>query len=175
MAALMTPRFVVTDEETRHVNEGTCDQIPRDQKERIFAMLPATLRFRVDLRPFLTLVRGDLFVKLAASRGDDMCYIFLLPAHNLWKYQVRNLLGEVTEMISKRFGIYAHFSDLELGTWDGQPIPSNYTMLEVTFSSLSSSQWVQEAHHGFHICSLTLGYGPEVEPLSLHEEVHMAM
>ena len=52
MAALMTPRFVVTDEETRHVNEGTCDQIPRDQKERIFAMLPATLRFRVDLRPF---------------------------------------------------------------------------------------------------------------------------
>ena len=74
MAALMTPRFVVTDEETRHVNEGTCDQIPRDQKERILAMLPATLRFRVDLRPFLTLVRGDLFVKLAASRGDDMCY-----------------------------------------------------------------------------------------------------
>ena len=64
MAALMTPRFVVTDEETRHVNEGTCD---RDRKERIFAMLPATLRFRVDLRPFLTLVRGDLFVKLAAS------------------------------------------------------------------------------------------------------------
>ena len=87
MAALMTPRFVVTEEETRHVNEGTCDQIPRDQKERIFAMLPATLRFRVDLRPFLTLVRGDLFVKLAASRGDDMCYIFLFPAHNLWKYQ----------------------------------------------------------------------------------------
>ena len=31
MAALMTPRFVVTDEEIRHVNEGTCDQIPRDQ------------------------------------------------------------------------------------------------------------------------------------------------
>ena len=57
MAALMTPRFVVTDEEIRHVNEGTCDQIPRDQKERILAMLPATLRFRVDLRPFLTLVR----------------------------------------------------------------------------------------------------------------------
>ena len=43
MAALMTPRFVVTEEETRHVNEGTCDQIPRDRKERIFAMLPATL------------------------------------------------------------------------------------------------------------------------------------
>ena len=75
----------------------------------------------------------------------------------------------------KEFGIYAHFSDLELGTWDGQPIPQNYTMLEVTFSSLSSSQWVQEAHHGFHICGLTLGYGPEVEPLNLHEEVHMAM
>ena len=86
MAALMTPRFVVTDEEIRHVNEGTCDQIPRDQQERILAMLPATLRFRVDLRPFLTLVRGDLFVKLAASRGDDLCYILLLPAHNLWKY-----------------------------------------------------------------------------------------
>ena len=106
MAALMTPRFVVTDEEIRHVNEGTCDQIPRDQKERILAMLPATLRFRVDLRPFLTLVRGDLFVKLAASRGDDLCYILLLPAHNLWKYQVRNLLGEVAEMISKRFGTF---------------------------------------------------------------------
>ena len=110
MAALMTPRFVVTDEEIRHVNEGTCDQIPREQQERILVMLPATLRFRVDLRPFLTLVRGDLFVKLAASRGDDLCYIILLPAHNLWKYQVCNLLGEVAEMISKRFGIYAHFS-----------------------------------------------------------------
>ena len=78
-------------------------------------------------------------------------------------------------MISKRFGIYAHFSDLEFGTWDGQPIPRKYTMLEVTFSSLSSSQWVQEANLGFHICGLILGYGPEVEPLSLHEEVHMAM
>ena len=43
MAALMTPRFVVTDEEIRHVNEGTCDQIPRDQQERILVMLPATL------------------------------------------------------------------------------------------------------------------------------------
>ena len=175
MAALMTPRFVVTDEEIRHVNEGTCDQIPREQQERILVMLPATLRFRVDLRPFLTLVRGDLFVKLTASRGDDLCYIILLPAHNLWKYQVCNLLGEVAEMISKRFGIYAHFSDPEFGTWDGQPIPRKYTMLEVTFSSLSSSQWVQEANLGFHICGLTLGYGPEVEPLSLHEEVHMAI
>ena len=125
MAALMTPRFVVSDEEIRHVNEGTCDQIPREQQERILAMLPATMRFRVNLRPFLTLVRGDLFVKLAASRGDDLCYILLLPAHNLWKYQVCNIMGEVAEMISKRFGIYVHFSDLELATWDGQPIHSS--------------------------------------------------
>ena len=175
MAALMTPRFVVSDEEIRHVNEGTCDQIPREQKERILAMLPATMRFRVDLRPFLTLVRGDLFVRQAVSRGDDLCYILLIPARNLWKYQVCNLLGEVAEMISKRFGIYAHFSDLELGTWDGQPVPRNYTMLEVTFSSLSYSQWAQNSHRGFRICGLTLGYGPEVEPLNLQEEVHMAM
>ena len=49
MAALMAPRFVVSDEEIRHVNEGTCDQIPREQQERILAMLPATMRFRVDL------------------------------------------------------------------------------------------------------------------------------
>ena len=155
MAALMTPRFVVSDEEIRHVNEGTCDQIPREQQERILAMLPATMRFRVNLRPFLTLVRGDLFVELAASRGDDLCYILLLPAHNLWKYQVCNIMGEVAEMISKRFGIYVHFSDLELATWDGQPIPRKYTMLEVTFSSLSSSQWVQEANLTSHSQSLT--------------------
>ena len=155
MAALMTPRFVVSDEEIRHVNEGTCDQIPREQQERILAMLPATMRFRVNLRPFLTLVRGDLFVELAASRGDGLCYILLLPAHNLWKYQVCNIMGEVAEMISKRFGIYVHFSDLELATWDGQPIPRKYTMLEVTFSSLSSSQWVQEANLTSHSQSLT--------------------
>ena len=94
MAALMTPRFVVTDEEIRHVNEGTCDQIPRDQQERILVMLPATLRFRVDLRPFLTLVRGDLFVKLAASRGDDLCYILLL----------RTQFVEVSSLQSSRRG-----------------------------------------------------------------------
>ena len=102
MAALMTPRFVVTDEEIRHVNEGTCDQIPRDQQERILVMLPATLRFRVDLRPFLTLVRGELFVKLAASRGDDLCYVILLPAHNLWKYVETPFEKRIVTLIYKR-------------------------------------------------------------------------
>ena len=77
-------------------------------------------------------------------------------------------------MISKRFGIYVHFSDLELATWDGQPIPRKYTMLEVAFSSLSSSQWVQEANLGFHICGLTLGYGPEVKVFQLCDTVKAA-
>ena len=102
MAALMTPRFVVTEEETRHVNEGTCDQIPRDRKERIFAMLPATLRFRVDLRPFLTLVRGDLFVKLAASRGDDLCYWGgPLPCHRFLWQKMTPILGSLKLMSFK--------------------------------------------------------------------------
>ena len=42
MAALMTSRFVVTDEEIRHVNEETYDQTPREQQERILVMLPVT-------------------------------------------------------------------------------------------------------------------------------------
>ena len=49
-------------------------------------------------------------------------------------------------------------------------------MLEVTFSSLSSSQWAQNGNRGFRICDLTLVYGHEVVPLSLvQEEVDMAM
>ena len=52
MAALMTPRFVVTDEEIRHVNEGTCDQIPRDQKERILAMLPRNVEISCGFASF---------------------------------------------------------------------------------------------------------------------------
>ena len=108
MAASMTPRLVLSEDEIRHVNEGTCDQISRAQQERILALLP-TMRFRVDLRPFLTLVREDLFVRMATLRGEDFCYILLIPACNLWKYQVCNIMGEMAEMISKGFGIYVQF------------------------------------------------------------------
>ena len=52
MAALMTPRFVVTEEETRHVNEGTCDQIPRDRKERFFCNAPSNVEISCGFASF---------------------------------------------------------------------------------------------------------------------------
>lgn len=148
MAGALNPRFMATAEEIHHVGNGACDQLPREQKERCLAQKAETLRFRLDLKPFVTLVRGDMFVRQAISRGDGMYFVFVIPSVRLYRFQVCTLLGEVGEVISKRFGIYVRRSDLKMEQSDGNSLNRSYSLLDVAFSALSSTRWAHNFTSG---------------------------
>ena len=50
----------------------------------------------------------------AFARGDDMCYMVVIPSIRLYRFEVGNILGEVQDTINRRYGIYLHHSDLTL-------------------------------------------------------------
>ena len=47
----------------------------------------ASLR-RLELRPVISLLRGELYARQAIARGDDMCYMVVIPSIKLYRFEV---------------------------------------------------------------------------------------
>ena len=174
MADISNSRFTPTAEELYHVRHQACTNIPRGTKERCLAQIAEVLRFRPELRPVISLLRGELYTRQAIARGDDMCYMVVIPSIKLYRFEVCNILGEVQDTINRRYGIYLHHSDLSMEQADGNPIHRGYNFLDVVFSSLSSN-WGQNFTPGYKICNLVVTYEQNIESLMLQEEVHLVM
>ena len=116
----------------------------------------------------------DLNARQAIARGDDMCYMDVIPSIRLYRFEVGNILGEVQDTINRRYGIYLHHSDLTMEQADGNPVNRGYNFLDVVFSSLSSN-WGQNFTRGYKICNLVVNYEQNIEALMLSEEVHLAI
>ena len=56
MADISNSRFTPTAEELYHVRHQTCTNIPRGTKERCLAQIAEVLRFRLELRPVISLL-----------------------------------------------------------------------------------------------------------------------
>ena len=125
-------------------------------------------------RPVIALLRGELYARQATARGDDMCYMVVIPSIKLYRFEVGNILGEVQDTINRRYGIYLHHSDLSMEQADGNPVNRGYNFLDVVFSSLSSN-WGQNFPPGYKICNLVVNYEQNIEALMLQEEVHLAI
>ena len=79
-------RFTPTAEELYHVGHQTCNIIPRGAKERCLSQVAEVLRFRLELRPVIALLRGELYARQAIARGDDMCYMVVIPSIRLYRF-----------------------------------------------------------------------------------------
>ena len=174
MTEVASFRFTPTAEELYHVGHQTCNIIPRGAKERCLSQVAEVLRFRLELRPVIALLRGELYARQAIARGDDMCYMVVVPSIRLYRFEVANILGEVQDTINRRYGIYLHHSDLSMEQADGNPVNRGYNFLDVVFSSLSSN-WGQNFTPGYKICNLVVNYEQNIEALVLQEEVHLAI
>ena len=174
MTEVSNLRFTPTAEELYHVRHQTCNIIPRGTKERCLSQIAEVLRFRLELRPVIALLRGELYARQAIACGDDMCYMVVIPSIKLYRFEVGNILGEVQDTINRRYGIYLHHSDLSMEQADGNPVHRGYNFLDVVFSSLSSN-WGQNFTPGYKICNLVVTYEQNIEPLMLQEEVHLAI
>ena len=108
MADISNSRFIPTAEELYHVGHQSCNTIPRGVKERCLAQIAEVLRFRLELRPVISLLRGETYARQAIARGDDMCYMVVIPSIRLYRFEVGNILGEVQDTINRRYGIYLH-------------------------------------------------------------------
>ena len=83
MTEVASFRFTPTAEELYHVGHQTCNIIPRGAKERCLSQVAEVLRFRLELRPVITLLGGELYARQAIARGDDMCYMVVIPSIRL--------------------------------------------------------------------------------------------
>ena len=174
MTEVSNLRFTPTAEELYHVGHQTCNIIPRGAKERCLSQVAEVLRFRLELKPVISLLRGELYARQAIARGDDMCYMVVIPSIRLYRFEVGNILGEVQDTINRRYGIYLHHADLSMEQADGNPVNRGYNFLDVVFSSLSSN-WGQNFTPGYKICNLVVNYEQNIEALMLQEEVHLAI
>ena len=173
MADISNSRFTPTAEELYHVGHQSCNTIPRGVKERCLSQIAEVLRFRLELKPVISLLRGELYARQAIDRGGDMCYTIVIPSIRLYRFEVGNILGEVQDTINRRYGIYLHHSDLTMEQADGNPVNRGYNFLDVVFSSLSSN-WGQNFTPGYKICNLVVNYEQNIEALMLSEEVHLS-
>ena len=173
MAVALNRRFVPTLEELHHVSGQSCDRIARDQKERCLYQVAETIRFRLEMKPLLALIRGEMYVRQTMVRGDDLCMFLVIPSIRLYRFQVANILGEVQETLHRRYGIYVHHSDLTMEQGDGNPVNRGYNLLDVVFSSLSSTRWAQNFSESYKICHLLLTFAPKIEALSMEEDFHL--
>ena len=173
MAIVVHRRFVPTLEELNHVTMKSCDRLARDVKERCLYQIAETIRFRLEMKPLVTLIRGELYVRQALARGEDFSMIILIPSMRLYRFEVANILGEVQDTLHKRFSIYLHHSDLTMEQGDGNQVSRGYNLLDVVFSSLASAQWGKNFSPSYKICYLLLTYAPNVEALSMEEDFHL--
>ena len=168
MADASNPRFTPTAEELYHVGHQSCHTL------RCLPQIAEVLRFRLEFKPVVSLIRGEMYARQAIARGDDMCYIVVIPSSRLYRFEVANILGEVQDTLNRRYGIYVHHSDLTMEQADRNPVNRGYNRLDVVFSSLSSN-WGQNFTPGNKICNLVVNYVQNIEALMLPEEVHLAM
>ena len=68
----MPSRFIPNANDCQMVSEGRADELSRSDKQRILFDIPEALRFRIDLRQCLALLKGDLYTRQRQSQGDDM-------------------------------------------------------------------------------------------------------
>ena len=169
MAVASNPRFTPTAEELYHVGHQSCHTITRGIKERCLAQIAEVLRCRLELKPVVSLIKGEMYARQAIARGDDMCYIVVIPSIRLYRFEMANILGEVQDTINRRYGIYLHHPDLTMEQADGNPVNRGYNLLDVVFSFLSSN-WGQNFTPGYKICNLVVNYVQNIEALMCVED-----
>ena len=113
MTEVASFQFTPTAEELYHVGHQTCN-VTRGAKERCLSQVAEVLRFRLELKPVIALLRGELYARQAIARGDDMCCMVVIPSIRLYRFEVANILEEVQDTINRRYGIYLHHSDLSM-------------------------------------------------------------
>ena len=95
----MPSRFIPNANDCQMVSEGRADELSRSDKQRILFDIPEALRFRIDLRQCLALLKGDLYTRQRQSQGDDMLFTLVFPGKQLWKYPVSNILGLLSDFL----------------------------------------------------------------------------
>lgn len=121
----------------------------------------------------VALIRGEMYVRQAMARGDDLCMFLVIPSMRLYRFEVSNILGEVQETLHRRYHIYLHHTDLSMEQGDGNPVNRGYNLLDVVFSSLASTQWGQNFTENYKICHLLLTFAPNIEALSMEEDFRL--
>ena len=167
----MPSRFIPNADDCQMVSEGRADELSRSDKQRILFDIPEALRFRIDLRQCLALLKGDLYTRQRQSQGDDMLFTLVFPGKQLWKYQVSNILGLLSDFLVQKHSLYVHFHDLCLEVASGESILLQYSFLDVAFVCCCSQMKRDIFTSSYRVCSLTLFFRPNIEPLNSEEEM----
>ena len=167
----MPSRFIPSGKDCQMVSDGRVDELSRSDKERVLFDVPEVLRFRIDLHQCLALLKGDHYTKLRQLQGDDMLFTVVCSGKMLWKYQVSNILGQLSDFLLQKHSLHVHFHDLCLEVVSGESMPLQYSFLDVTFVCLCSQMKNQIFTSSYRVCSLTLFFLPNIEPLNIEEEM----
>ena len=159
----MPSRFIPNANDCQMVSEGRADELSRSDKQRILFDIPEALR------QCLALLKGDHYTRQRQSQGDDMLFTVVFPGKQLWKYQVSNILGLLSDFLVQKHSLSVHFHDLCLEVASEESILLQYSFLDVAFVCCCSQMKREIFTSSYRVCSLTLFFRPNIEPLNIEE------
>ena len=136
------PTPVGTSDEHRQVSGGTVDSIHREVKQRFFLQIPEVMRFRVDVRHLVGLIRGEQYVRLQAMRGEDFAFVLVRTCLSLYSIRAMTVFETLTYYLKAKFAIDISPGDLTFDLPRNAPVSVAYTLLDVLFVCILS--------YGFH-------------------------
>ena len=108
-----------TQEELAHIQGRMVHLIHRDVKQGFFSDVPEVLRIKVDLKPLVTLIRGEQFVRMQTMRGEDFLYIVFRSSLQLHSSRLMSILETLGYFLKTRFAIDLLSSDLGIDPLGG--------------------------------------------------------
>ena len=171
------PTPVGTSDEHRQVSGGTVDSIHREVKQRFFLQIPEVMRFRVDVRHLVGLIRGGQYVRLQAMRGEDFAFVLVRTCLSLYSIRAMTVFETLTYYLKAKFAIDITPGDLTFDLPRNAPVSVAYTLLDVLFVCILSYDFHAypcQFVDGGLILTLDLKLVQPVERLSYHGECNLA-
>ena len=94
------------------------------------------LRLKLDLKPLVTLIRGEQFVRMQTMRGEDFSCVVFRSSLQLRSSRLLSIFETFGYFLKSRFAIDLLSSDLGIDLPRGVPFSVQYSLLDVLFVCL---------------------------------------
>ena len=121
-----------TEEELRHICNGTLDQVQAIDMVRAFDP-GAWVRIAFDVRSVASILRGEPFLKSKLQSAQTSHLVFARTFSDLKNCQVSTVMEHLSTFFRTKFEIDVPPDFLSVYLPHSVPLPGHYSLLELTF------------------------------------------
>ena len=125
------------------------------------------IRLKIDLKPLLWRLRGEIFAKLKMQSGEHLMLVYVHPMRALESIPIKQVFIDASLYLKDKCDTYIQWEHLAFSFPPNAPVDQQYSLLDIFFACVLLEEEAGPFQDGGKILQLHLTTSPPIPSLQL--------